>query len=193
MQKIAIVGATVIDGVSPRALKNRTILIDGDRITALTQGKGAPQGYKTISGRGKTIIPGLIEMHAHVVTKNQAMGKEVVTTFQSGEENRRVLAMYLAHGITSVRDMGSPIERILLLARELSEGRVVGPSVLFAGSMVSGNNPEERNQSLVAEDAATAELAVKTLADLGVDFIKVHTTLEEAPLGHVVTEAHGEA
>ena len=88
---IVLSGATVIDGTGRPPLENATVVMEGDRI--LTVGEAAsiaaPPGATLIDGRGKFVIPGLVDMHVHVYTPEKWHPE-----------------LFLAAGVTTVMDLG---------------------------------------------------------------------------------------
>lgn len=156
--------ATVIDatGAPPRA--DMTVVIIGDRITALGRsGKvRIPKGAKVVNAGGKFLIPGLWDMHAHSGSYEKMKGS---------------LPSLVAHGITGVRDMGSPLEDVLRLRREVSEGKLLGPRMVVAGPLLQGPLPFQLPFMTSVTSRAEASRAVVGLKGRGVDFIKVHDAL----------------
>src|SRR5262245_46246557 len=90
LRALVITGVTVIDATGKPPLPNTTVLIRGDRIVALgkTGQLAVPAGAQEVDGRGKYLIPGLWDMHVHLT--DSSFGR-----------------MYLAHGVTGVRQMFS--------------------------------------------------------------------------------------
>src|SRR5690349_20752584 len=102
---VVIRGAAVWDSAQQAFLPNRTIQIEGDRIRAIVPGGATPRGARTIDARRKYIIPGLIDAHVHVV-------HVLYFAQMTGEE---VMPLYLAYGVTSLRDTGDfvPAEKLI--------------------------------------------------------------------------------
>lgn len=152
---------TVIDATGAPAKPDMSVVITGDRITAIGRsGKvRIPKGAKIINASGKYMIPGLWDMHIH----------------SGGYENGKKNFPYLfARGITGVRDMGSPLEEILRLRREVNEGRIPGPRMAIAGPLLQGPLPFQIPLIISVNDQAEAKRTVVYLKERGVDFIKVH-------------------
>ena len=157
----AITNVTVIDGTSPVARPGRTVVVRGNRIVA--EGPSAsvavPNGAKVIDGRGKFLIPGLWDMHVH-------------TTMPGG---RDVLKLYIANGVTGVRDMASNWPEISAWRAEIARGSLIGPRILTSGPYLEGGDVPIPH--LLVKSPADAAPAVDSLIKLGVDFIKVHGQL----------------
>ncbi len=180
---LAIRDVTVIDVVEGRSLPAMTVLIRAGKIEAI--GKAAkqriPKDARVIDGTGKFLMPGLWDMHTHFT------------------QDRSSLDLFLAHGVTGVRDMGSialkragntseylprdeAIRWIVQTRDDVRGGKLLGPTLFTAGMIVTGPHP--RNPSapapphqLVVTTPDEARAAVNKLADLKVDFIKVHARL----------------
>lgn len=101
----AIVGATLIDGTGADPLEDAVVLVQGERIEAVGSAASVdvPRGAKRIEARGRFIIPGLIDSHVHLAGAGRA------------DRADRLLPHYLRWGVTTVRDVGSPLQPILAL------------------------------------------------------------------------------
>ncbi len=151
---LVIRNVNVIPMDGERVLPDRTVIIRGDRIAAIQEGGAVlPSGpSRLIDGRGKYLMPGLAEMHAHVPGSGQP------------EQYRHdVLFLYLANGITLIRGMaGDPVH--LELREQLRRGELIGPRLIAAGPAF--------NLGTARTPAMGAELARQQKA-AGYDFIKV--------------------
>jgi imidazolonepropionase-like amidohydrolase len=160
---LAITHITVIDATGAPPRPDQTVIIKDGRIVALGQSPDptAAAGVEIVDGSGKFLIPGLWDMHAHVAAGS-----------------RDTLALYLANGVTGVRDMHaySP-ELIFSLRKDIEAGKVAGPRIVACGAMIDGPNPTAGPSALTAADAAQGRAAVQSLKRSGADFIKVHSKL----------------
>ncbi len=166
---IAITHATVITGTGAPPLRDVTVLIRGRRIVAVDRDTAIAASATRIDGTGKFVLPGLWDMHVHLVL-----------------EGRGALPLYVRSGVTGVRDMGGQFETIRRFRIEIARGNVVGPRILAAGPQLesptswtgilqSAAKPESARAQIdrvVVPDVATARRVVDSLAALGVDFIK---------------------
>jgi imidazolonepropionase-like amidohydrolase len=153
---LVITRVNVVDVVTGRIVPNRTVTIGGSTITGVTQGGAPPAGALVVDGQGRFLIPGLWDMHAHM----EAAGEPW-------------LQLYVANGVTAIRDMGSELELILKMREATASGRVLGPRIFAAGPILDdapGNWPF-RMRVKTAEDGRAA---VRLLKRRGVDLIKVH-------------------
>ena len=124
---LAIVGVTVIDvaarDAAGAAQAGRTVLIAGSRIAAVGPDAAlrVPGGVRTVEGRGKYLIPGLWDAHAHITYAGQG-----------------ALSLYLANGVTTVRDLGGVLAELAGWRRRIRDGSLVGPRLLLAGPNLEG-------------------------------------------------------
>lgn len=156
---------TVIDpvGATP-ARVGMTVVIVGDRITGIGRSGRVrvPKNAQVVDATGEFLIPGLWDMHVHTLRE------ERVGTF---------LPLFIANGITGVRDMGMPLKNLELLKRwrkEIEEGTRIGPRIVASGPTLGGARPQ---LTLSVKTEAEARQAIVTLKQSGADFIKVYSLL----------------
>ena len=154
----AFVGVTVLpmDGRAP--LADQTVVVRGDRITAVgpSARTAVPAGATRVEARGKFLLPGLAEMHGHVPPPNAP-----------AELTDEVLFLYVANGITTVRGMlGAPGQ--LQLRERARRGEVISPTLYLAGPSFNG-------QSVNSPDEAARK--VREQKQEGWDLLKVHPGL----------------
>jgi imidazolonepropionase-like amidohydrolase len=161
---VAITNVTVIDVGSGAARTGRTVLVQGSRITAeaSTAALVLPRNALVIDGSGRYVIPGLWDMHVHL-------------DLPRGDE---VLALYVANGVTGVRDMAGDWQRLHAWRTEIANGTRIGPRMIASGPYLEGGAVPIPH--LLVRDTADAQPAVDSLIRLGVDFIKVHAQLDRA-------------
>jgi imidazolonepropionase-like amidohydrolase len=161
---IAITHATVIDGRSDAPLVDRTVVVRGTRIVA--EGPAAttpvPGGARVIEGGGKFLIPGLWDMHVHTVAPG----------------GRGALPLYIANGVTGVRDMAGDWPTLVASRAAIARGALVGPRMVVSGPYLEGGDVPIPH--LLVRTPADAAPAVDSLVRLGGDFIKVHGQLTRA-------------
>jgi imidazolonepropionase-like amidohydrolase len=160
-QTIAIRHVTVIDGSDSTTRSDRTVIVEGNRITAVVPASTArmPSGARVIDGRGKFLIPGLWDMHVH-------------TAIVSGRE---LLALYVANGVTGVRDMAGDWAILTGWRKEIAAGRLVGPRIVASGPYLEGGDVPIPH--ILTRNPMEGRAGVDSLVALGVDFIKVHGQL----------------
>jgi imidazolonepropionase-like amidohydrolase len=174
-ERLALTGGTLIEVESGTEVKDGVVLIEGDRIKEVgCEGQVAmlPNTVR-LDVRGKWIIPGLTDMHAHL-----------------GVYQYRLADLYLKFGITTVRDVGGDITPLRILREEIGSGKTGGPRLFFAGMILDGMPPVWPGSiTLLADTPERAESIVNFLADQGVDAIKVYNLLTEPVLAKVIEVA----
>lgn len=161
---LVIENVTVVDAVQG-AVPGRTVVVDDGRIVAVEESGAGREAAQVVDGTGRFLIPGLWDFHVHL-------------TFDDRFTDA-MPALFLQHGITSVRDTGGPLEAVLLVVEEMRSGAAPAPRVFFAGPLLDGaavvydgiNNPL---LGIANPDPETARANVQRLADAGVDFIKIY-------------------
>ena len=158
---IAITRVSVIDGDAPSPRTDQTVVIDGNRIVRVgaSGSVAVPPGARIVDGRGKFLLPGFWDMHVH-------------TAISGG---RDLLSLYVANGVTGVRDMAGDWDTLKSWRSEIGRGQLVGPRIIASGPYLEGGDVPIPH--LLARNAAEASAGVDSLIALGVDFIKVHSQL----------------
>lgn len=172
-RSLALTHVTVIDAVSASASPEMTVVITGNRITEINKTGSAsiPKDVQVINASGKFLIPGLWDMHVHL-----------------GNATEAALPLLVASGVTGVRDMGSPSFETLRRWRvEALAGTRIAPRIIAAGPILDGGPPDANR--IIVRNEAEARRAVAYLAEMGVDFIKVHEHLSRESYLAVADEA----
>jgi imidazolonepropionase-like amidohydrolase len=150
---IVIHGGRLIDGNGGKPVDNATIIIEGNRIKEVVAGKAEfPREVQVVDASGKTVLPGFIDNHIHY---RGFMGE-----------------LLLAHGVTSVRDLGNPLEWILALRDAVNGGKITGPRIFAAGGGFYGHATASHHMGVGNVDEAKA--MARKLVGLGVDYLKIH-------------------
>ena len=173
LQLIAIAHATVIDPGAGSTRPDMTVLVRGTRIEAIGASRSVrvPAGTRVIDATGKFLIPGLWDMHVH-------------TDVPGGPA---LLGLYVANGVTGVRDMDGDLARLRAFQRDIAAGSLPGPRMIVSGPYIAGQRvPLPHVLVRTPEDAV---VAVDSLARLGVDFVKVHNGMPPAAYFAVAREA----
>ncbi len=161
---LAIRSATIIDVKTGKLLNNKIILVTKDRISAVLDEEQHPlfTATKKIDAKGKFVIPGLWDMHMHF-----GGGDTLI------EENKNLLALYLANGITSIRDCAADISPSVLQWRnQINEGKLSGPTIYTSGPKLEGYKSIWIGD-LEIDNSKELEQALDSLQKLKVDFIKI--------------------
>ena len=152
-QGVAYVGATVWDGTGSAPVPGVTIVVDGGRITAISTGS-APSGTQVVSLEGKFVIPGLIDVHAHVSGR---WAPEGVTG--EADRIRGDLEVFAKYGVTTVNSLGDGEAAIAV--RDAASPTDPRARLLASGAVVAG------------DEAAAVRAAAISRADAGVDWLKL--------------------
>ena len=195
---LALVGGTLIDGGSGQPVRNSVVLIRGDRIEKVgtVSSLPVPAGYEQISTEGMTVLPGLWDMHVHLMYSghpNAGYWFKYVSQFERVTMPVAAEQMLMA-GVTSARDLAAPADMILAVRKRINSGEIPGPTLYVAGPALTGRRTGTLTpQFLAIQDAADARARAKKLIDDGVDIIKIFNpelmSVEERRA--IVAEAHG--
>ena len=194
----ALVGGTLIDGHGGPPLRNSVIIVRGDRIEAVGQvGKLAvPAGADVISTEGMSVLPGLWDMHVHLMINGHAdyahWDRTYPSLFASVIMPASAKQLLLA-GITSARDLGAPLEASISVRDAINAGKSPGPTLYVSGPFIQhAPYPGTEAVRWGVKGPNDARAKVKRLADAGVNVIKLidqdEMTMEEVRA--VVEEAH---
>jgi imidazolonepropionase-like amidohydrolase len=159
--QIAITDVTIIDVHDGSTKREMTVLISGNRITAVGSSKEIPipKQIRVIDGRGRFLIPGLWDMHVH----------------SDGDEH--ALRMMVDWGITGARDMGGDLTKLTEARGHIANQDWTGPRLVIAGPRLMGPPAEAGEDVWILHSPEEARRAVDSLARQHVDFIKVHDDL----------------
>src|SRR5689334_10488475 len=168
--RIAITDVSIVDVEHGRVVGPRTVLIADGRIASIDAASKieVPADAERVDGRGRFLMPGLVDMHVHLF--NNASHRP---------PNTWSFPLYVANGVTAVREMAAVPESIATVQRwrsALADGSLVAPRIVAAGVAAWGPSPDE------------ARHQVDLAADAGADFIKVFSELSE-PAWRAVLDA----
>ena len=169
-QIIALEGATLIDGAGGAPKEDALIIIRNGHIESVARVNEIPipRSAVRINLVGKTVIPGLIDSHAHV--------------------ERWAAQRYIAWGVTTVRDLHGQMDSAVALRSAMNLGSILGPRMFTAGAMIDGDPPTYPDAVGIAS-AVEARRAVDLHAVAGVDYLKVYTKITPSLLRAVIDEA----
>jgi imidazolonepropionase-like amidohydrolase len=173
--KVAIVNVTIIDGTDNPLRKNATVIIQGKKIIAITAArKKPPTGTRIVDGSRKFLVPGLWNNDLHGPGYGEA---------------KRPLLSLVSYGITTVRDMGAPLDDIVRLQAATADEALVGPRLFIAGPLLQGPIPIKMGLivDLFSENQAREE--IRNLKQHNVDYIEVDTTLTPGLYWAIADEA----
>jgi len=171
---------TVIDVTGAPAQPHRVVIVRDGKIEEVgnsREGMGGKLSGVHIDGSGKFLIPGLWDMHVHMVFGDWfPRGKDVT------------LPLFIANGVTGVRDMGGDVEVLQQWRKEINAGTLIGPRMVISGPMLDGPQPRFPS-SLAITTPDDGRRAVDDLKQRGVDFIKLQSLIPREAVFAVAEEA----
>ena len=161
---IVLDNVRIVDGTGTTPIENGRIVLQGERIAAAGPAAkvAAPANAERVDLAGKTVIPGLIDLHFHI------------------ESDPRLALRQLAHGITAFRDPGQWNEKFVELRRMVAADGLPGPRIFTTGPHIDGENPAYPADSVVARDAEEARRHAETNVAQGASALKIYFRL---PIG----------
>ena len=197
---LAIVGGRLIDGYGGSPLHNSVVLVSGNRISAVgTQADtDIPDGARVIDADGRTVMPGLIDLHVHFDILGHSDYDHWFPAYEGRMRSDILPAaakIMLDAGVTSVRDLGTDIENSFWLREQINSGRIPGPRPFIAGPFLRKTLTAFVSQDFVdtwvVENPADGRRKVRKLVEMGVDVIKTQDEdLSKAELTAIYDEAH---
>ena len=172
---VVVSGGTLVDGTGREPLHGATIVLRDGRVAEVTAGGVArvPAGTESIDARGKWIVPGLIDVHVHY-------------------HPEWMDALFLRHGVTTVRDVGSGLDSILALREDSRAPGVARPRLFACGPLIDGPSPRHGTGiSVSVQTVDEARAVARRLLDRGVDCLKIYEQLTPPLVEAVVREANG--
>jgi hypothetical protein len=163
--------ARVLDVERGRYLPDQTVIVVGDKIQSIGPTKGAkvPKDAEVIDLAGKTLVPGLWDMHAHLGDADGVLD--------------------IASGVTTVRDVGNDPDKLDDLKKRYDDGSAIGPRVIRFG-FVEGRGEKAASSKVTAETEAEAKAAVESYAKRGYEGIKIYNSMKPELVPLIAKEAH---
>lgn len=194
----ALVGGTLVDGTLREPIHDSVILIDGERITAVgtVDTLPVPAGATVVSTEGMTVLPGLWDMHVHLMINGHADYDHWDRTYPARFRDTIMpaSALQLLHaGVTGARDLGGPLEDSIAVRDAINAGRIPGPTLFVSGPFIQKKPyPGTELFRWGVSSPADARAKVRRLATAGVDVVKLidQDQMSEAEVQAVVDEAH---
>lgn len=183
--RLVITNVTLIDGTGRPPRKDINVFIDGDRISDIRRGsinRSEKKNAKVIDGRGKYLIPGLMDVHVHLVGSIKVSKAGIRETTVDRDRGLRALNGYLYSGITTIYDSGNIPEFIMGLRDDERAGRISSPRIFATGGIVTypGSHGSGAGATLV-DDWPEAMAALDEHIARQPDMLKL--TLEERGWG----------
>lgn len=168
---VAIEHVRVFDSEQGAMRENQTVVMDGERVTQVGPSGSTeiPKNTERLDGSGKTLLPGLFDMHAHLQPLDGLLN--------------------IASGVTAARDMGNDIDELARLQSQWQTGEAIGPRVWKAG-LIDGPGPFQAPTGIFAGTQEEALAAVNRYADLGYIQIKLYSSLKPEFVPAIAKLAH---
>ena len=168
---VAFTNADLFDAVSGKVIPGSTVIVERDRIIAVgpSASTKVPAGAEVIDATGKTLMPGMWDMHVHLGDADGLFD--------------------IAAGITTVRDLGNDVDESLARQKRFADGTLIGPRLLLAG-LIDGPGPFSGPTKLKAATEDSARKIVRYLAKLGYVQVKIYSSVKPELVPPIVDEAH---
>lgn len=199
---IVITGGRVFDGTGSAARTGVDVVIERNHITAIGPNarSTAPAGARIIDAAGKTVMPGLIDLHTHIDYIEPASARWSANGADGALRGVERLRFYIESGITSIRDVASSGDVPFRLKEWVSENRIPGPRMFVAGQLITGTGGHGA-ELLGTHDASSEAIyeasgpdawreAVRRQFKRGADLIKIASHFSQAEVTAAVEEAH---
>ena len=175
---VAFVGVNVIPMDKERVLQNQTVLVKNGIIAEIGDAKNVkvPKDAQRIDGKGKYLIPGLIDMHTHLLSDGDDYPDSIA------EDELKVM---VANGVTTIRFMIGTPEQLILRAKS-AKGEIIAPTIYSASPHLTG---KEQGNNFVVNTEEEAREAVRKSKQAGYDFIKITTFIKPEAYEAAVDEA----
>ncbi|PHN06742.1 amidohydrolase family protein [Flavilitoribacter nigricans] len=194
----ALVGGRLIDGFGGQPLANSVVIVEGERIKAIGQvGQiEIPEGAEIISTEGMSVLPGLWDMHVHLMINGHADYAHWDTAYI--DQLASIIMPASAHqlllaGITSARDLGAPLDASIAVRDRINRGELPGPTMYMSGPFIQ-HQPYPGTEAFRwgVNGVSDARAKVRRLAEAGVDCIKLidQDQMSTEEVQAVVEEAH---
>ena len=157
---------TIIDVEAAKAVAGQAVVLKGDDIVAVGADAAIAKGWRagrTIEGKGRYLIPGLWDMHVHF-----GGGPDLI------EENKALLPLYVANGITTIRDASGDLpDQVLAWRGDIASGKLFGPRLLTSGAKIEGIAPVWKGTIEVGSEADVDAALARLKTRDQVDFVKI--------------------
>jgi imidazolonepropionase-like amidohydrolase len=197
-QTLVLAGGRLIDGFGGPPLENAAIVIDGNTIREVGPEATVkvPPGAKVIDTNGYTMMPGLMDMHVHLMILGHGDYDHWFRTY--ADQYRDVIMPISAKellmaGITTARDLGAPLDDIIAVKKRIERGEIPGPRLFVAGPFLQHTAPPlEAKFRWEVHGADDARKKVDIVADAGADIIKMidQDQMTQEEVNAIVDEAH---
>lgn len=175
-QTVAFTNVNVIPMDKERILQNQVVIVSNGIITAIGKNVKVPKDAQIIDGKGKYLIPGLMDMHTHLLSDGDEYPKSIA------EDELKVM---IANGVTTIRLMIGTKEQ-LILREQSAKGEIIAPTIYAASPHLTGR---EQGNDFVVKTEEEARQAVRQSKATGYDFIKITTFIDAKVYEAAIDEA----
>jgi imidazolonepropionase-like amidohydrolase len=194
---LAIVGGMLIDGNEGTPIQNSVVLVSGERITHVGRVgiTPIPAGARVIDANGKTVMPGLIESHGHLMIVGHGEYSEWFPEYEDRIEEIMILSapQFIHAGVTTVRDVGAPLEPSVKVRDDIAAGKIVGPRLFVSGPFIVrdyGRYEWGKYFQVKVNSVEEARQAAIDILEGGADLLKPWGIIYPEDLKVIVEEAH---
>jgi len=182
---IVIVHGRMIDGLGGPPVEDAALILQGNKIAyaGTARDAKAPSNAQVIDAKGKTVMPGLADMHVHLTGGWDGIGTDLLGY-------QRYLNAMLYSGITTVMDTGNYQPWVLQLRQEAASGHLLSPRIYCTGAMVDAADPAWPDLAYALTSRTQIPELVERDKRNGVDLIKGYANLSDRMLRRLVQEAH---
>jgi imidazolonepropionase-like amidohydrolase len=165
----AFTHARVLDVARGKWLKDQTVLVVGDTIKAVGPKVTIPKGAEVVDLGGKALLPGMVDMHAHLGNADAILN--------------------IASGVTTVRDVGNSPDELDAMKQRFDSGEAIGPRIVRMG-FIEGRNEKAAASEVTAETPEEAKAAVELFHKRGYEGIKIYNSMKVELVPLLAAEAH---
>ncbi|MGZ6141728.1 MAG: amidohydrolase family protein, partial [Myxococcales bacterium] len=166
---LVIHDVSLFDAEDAATVPHQDVIVEGSHIVTVRPAAAPPAGAEVVEGAGKTLLPGLWDMHAHVGDSDGLLN--------------------LAAGVTTVRDLANDDEQLIARRKRIEEGAEIGTRIVLAG-IIDGPGPFQGPTKMLAGDEKTAREVVDQYAAMGAVQIKIYSSVKPELVGPIAEEAH---
>jgi imidazolonepropionase-like amidohydrolase len=168
---VAIVDANLFDAETGILYPHSTVVISGNRIKEVSKGRklAVPKNAEIIEARGRTLLPGLWDMHSHIFPNDGLME--------------------VAAGVTTVRDLGNDTDALLALKGKIEANNWIGPRIIMAG-LIDGRGPYTGPTKALVDTEDEAKAVIDNFARLGYVQIKIYSSIKPELVPRIIELAH---
>jgi imidazolonepropionase-like amidohydrolase len=196
---LALIGGRIVDGYEGQPIDDGVVLIAGERIVAVGPRSqvAVPAGTPSIDTRGMSILPGLADMHVHLMILGHGDYEHWDKTYRSrfrAEIMPAAARQLVQSGVTFARELGAPLDDILDVKKRIEKGEIPGPRLFVSGPFLqhAPYSDYEKEFRWGVAGAADARTKVQRIVDAGVDLIKLidQDQMTDEEVRAVVETAH---